>query len=93
MEELVALKRGTNGQRWERAIHDHSFDSIRRLPLIETRSDHFLKVLEEGKVSSNLYLRRIQNFALAMDWLLKPVIPKASWPKVTFKTKRAVMGA
>jgi len=60
------------------------------LPLIETRSDHFLKVLEEGKVSSNLYLRRIHNFALAMDWLLKPVIPKASWPKVTFKTKRAV---
>ena len=48
MEGLVALKRGTNGQRWERAIHDHSFDSIRRLPLIETRSDHFLKVLEEG---------------------------------------------
>ena len=90
MEGLVALKRGTNGQRWERAIHDHSFDSIRRLPLIETRSDHFLKVLEEGKVSSNLYLRRIQNFALAMDWLLKPVIPRASWPKVTFKTKRAI---
>lgn len=25
-----------------------------------------------------------------MDWLLKPVIPKASWPKVTFKAKRAV---
>ncbi len=80
MDELVALKRGTNGLRWERAVHDHSFDSIRRLPLIETRSDHFLKVLEEGKVSSNLYLRRIHNFALAMDWLLKPVIPKASWP-------------
>jgi integrase len=90
LEALVALKHGTNRLRWERAIHDHSFDSIRRLPLIETRSDHFLKVLEGGKVSSNLYLRRIHNFALAMDWLLKPVIPKASWPKVTFKTKRAV---
>jgi integrase len=90
MDGLVALKRGTNGQRWERAILDHSFNSIRRLPLIETRSDHFLKVLEEGKVSSNLYLRRIQNFALAMDWLLKPVIPKASWPKITFKSKRAI---
>jgi len=90
MEELVALKRGTNGLRWERAIHDHSFDSIRRLPLIETRSDHFLKVLQEGKVSSNVYLRRIHNFALAMDWLLKPVIPKASWPKVSFKAKRAI---
>ena len=90
MEGLVALKRGTNGQRWERTIYDHNFDGLRQLPLIETRSDHFLEVLEKGKVSSNVYLRRIHNFALAMDWLLKPVIPKASWPKVTFKTKRAV---
>ena len=90
MEALVALKRGTNRLRWERAIHDRNFDSLRQLPLIETRADHFLKVLENGKVSSNVYLRRIHNFALAMDWLLKPVIPKASWPKVTFKTKRAV---
>ena len=90
MEALVALKRGTNRLRWDRAIEDRSFDRLRPLPLIETRSDHFLKVLEEGKVSSNLYLRRIHNFALAMDWLLKPVIPKASWPKVTFKAKRAV---
>lgn len=49
VEALVALKRGTNGQRWERAIQDLSFDSIRRLPLIETRSDHFLKVLEGGR--------------------------------------------
>jgi integrase len=90
MDGLVALKRGTNGLRWERAIHDQGFDGLRQLPLIETRADHFLDVLENGKVSSNVYLRRIHNFALAMDWLLKPVIPKASWPKVTFKTKRAI---
>jgi integrase len=90
MAELVALKHGTNRQRWERAIEDRSFDPLRQLPLIETRSDHFLKVLEKGKVSSNLYLRRIHNFALAMDWLLKPVIPKASWPKIVFKAKRAI---
>jgi len=25
-----------------------------------------------------------------MDWLLKSVIPKASWPKITFKPKRAM---
>lgn len=25
-----------------------------------------------------------------MDWLLKPVIPKASWPKVSFKPKQAI---
>jgi hypothetical protein len=90
MEGLVALKAGTNRQRWERAIGDKSFDSLRQLPLIETRAEHFLKVLEVGKVSSNLYLRRIHNHALAMDWLLKPVVPKAKWPKITFKPKRAI---
>ena len=45
MEALVVLKRGTNRLRWDRAILDHSFDCIRRLFLIETRSDQFLKVL------------------------------------------------
>jgi integrase len=90
MESLIKQKKGTNHLRWKRAINDKSFESIRQLPLIETRSDHFLNVLEKGKVSSNVYLRRIHNFALAMDWLLKPVIPKATWPKVSFKVKRAI---
>lgn len=90
METLVACKSGTNQDRWLRAIQDHSFDPIRKTTLIETRADHFLKVLEVGKVSTNLYLRRIHNFALAMDWLLKSVIPKATWPKITFKAKRAI---
>ena len=90
METLTASKDGTNQDRWLRAIKDRSFDHIRNVPLMETRADHFLKVLMVGKVSSNVYLRRIHNFALAMDWLMRSVIPKASWPKVSFKTKRAI---
>ena len=90
METLVASKSGPNQFRWQRAIQDKSFNLIRNIPLIETRADHFLKVLMVGKVSSNVYLRRIHNFALAMDWLVKSVIPKASWPRVVFKTKRAI---
>jgi integrase len=90
MEALVAHKRGTNQERWLRAINDPNFDTIRNLPLIETRADHLLNVMEDKKVSSNVFLRRIHNYALAMDWLLKSVIPKASCPKFRFKTKRAV---
>ena len=90
METLVAHKRGTNQDRWLRAINDRNFDTIRKLTLIETRADHFLKVMEDRKVSSNVFLRRIHNYALAMDWLLKSVIPKASWPKFRFKSKRAI---
>jgi len=47
-------------------------------------------VLESGKVSTNVYLRRIHNFALDMTWLPWPVIVKRQWPKVRFKDKRAV---
>jgi len=87
---LVKQKQGSNFVRWERAVRDQRFNSIRNLPLVETRSDHFLKLLEGCKVSSNVFLRRIHNFALAMDWLLKPVIPKANWPKIQYKSKRAI---
>jgi len=47
-------------------------------------------VLETGKVSTNVYLRRIHNFALDMTWLPWPVIVKRQWPKVEFKDKRAI---
>lgn len=90
MEAMVSLRKGENLRRWAVAIKDKNFDRLRQLPLMETRADHFLKVLGDGKVSSNIYLRRLHNFALAMDWLLKPVIPKAQWPKVTHKSKDAI---
>ena len=52
--------------------------------------EHFLRALEQGKVSTNVYLRRIHNFALAMNWLPWPVIVKAHWPKVVYGDKRAI---
>jgi hypothetical protein len=90
MESLVSFKHGSNRLRWDRAIEDESFESILQLPLIETRAEHFLKVLKSGKVSSNVYLRRIHNYALAMHWLLKPVIPRAVWPKVSYKAQASL---
>jgi len=35
-----------------------------------------LAALRGGKVSTNVYLRRIHNLTLATDWLLKPIIPQ-----------------
>jgi integrase len=49
-----------------------------------------LRALEAGTVSTNVYLRRIHNFALDMTWLPWPVIVKRQWPKVEFKDKRAI---
>jgi hypothetical protein len=63
---------------------------IRNPPLLETRSAYFLKALELGTVSTNVYLRRIHNFALDMNWLPWSILPKRQWPKVKFKEKLAI---
>jgi integrase len=90
MDEIVKLKKDETGDRWQTAIKDHAFDSIRRLPLLETRPEHLLRVLEAGKVSTNVYLRRLHNFALDMSWLPWPVLPKKRWPAVVYREKRAI---
>ena len=76
MDELVKLKKDQTQHRWQTAIKDKAFDSIRHLPILETRPEHFLRVLESEKVSTNVYLRRIHNFALDMTWLPWPVLAK-----------------
>jgi integrase len=63
---------------------------IRHLPVLETRPENFLRVLKSGKVSTNVYLRRIHNFALDMTWLPWPVLAKKRWPAVVFKEKRGI---
>ena len=78
--EFVKTKIGSNRTRSERAIKDRAFDSIRDLQLVETRSEHFLRVLGSRKVSTNNYLRRFHIFAVDMGWLLWPVLPKRQWP-------------
>ncbi len=90
MTETAKLKKGPTLERWTRAMKDPAFDGLRNLPVIETRPEHFLRVLELGKVSTNVFLRRLHNFALDMTWLPWPVIVKRQWPKPSFKSKRAI---
>ncbi|MGB7768410.1 MAG: tyrosine-type recombinase/integrase [Verrucomicrobiia bacterium] len=90
MDEMTKTKTGATRLRHECAMRDKAFDLIRHLPILETHSAHFLKVLELGTVSTNVYLRRIHNFALDMNWLPWPILPKKQWPQVRFKEKRAI---
>ncbi len=93
MEHIVERKTDDTRRRWEVAITDENFNCIRNVPVAETRPEHFDRALADGKVSTNVYLRRIHNHALGMDWLLKPVIPRLQWPKLVFKHKRAITSA
>src|ERR1035438_9799133 len=67
MENIVTKKTDETLRRWDTAIKDKNFDCIRRLSVCETRPEHFDRVLADGKVSTNVYLRRIHNHALGME--------------------------
>jgi integrase len=90
METMGETKAGSTHKRWVTACKDRSFDIIRHLKLVETRADEFWKVLKTGTVSTNVFLRRFHNFAVDMNWILAPIIPRRQWPKIHFKDKRAI---
>jgi integrase len=90
MDEMGRTKAGSTKKRWDVAIKDKAFDQIRFLVLIKTQAEHLLDSMHKGTVSTNVFLRRIHNFALDMSWLPRAIIPKRQWPAVQFKDKRAI---
>jgi integrase len=48
-----------------------------------------LTALDLGTTSTNVFLRRLHNFSIGMNWLPWPILPKKLWPKVKHK-KRAI---
>jgi hypothetical protein len=76
MAEFVKTKTGSNRTRSERAVADRAFGPIRELQLLDTRAEHFLRVLENGTLPMNLRFHRakpcsVRNIVLATD---------GSWP-------------
>lgn len=90
MDVIVAQKVEETHRRWSVAIKDEAFDPIRHRPLVETTPEELLAVVKRGTISTNVYLRRIHNFALDMDWLLKATVPKRQWPKVIHRKGKAI---
>lgn len=90
MDEMIRIKKGENQARWSRAALDPAFDAIRDIPIVETRVEQFLSVLTSGTVSTNVYLRRLHNFALDVNWLPCPILPPRQWPAVRYGEHRAI---
>jgi integrase len=93
MDEIVKLKSGDTKYRWMTACKDKAFDPLRTTLLLDTRSEHFLRAMEAGLISTNVYLRRLHNFAIDMGWLPWPVLPKKRWPAVRYQQRRGVTRA
>ena len=90
MNALIETKQDANQRRWLVATKDSAFDLIRNRVIIETQGELLLNVLNAGTVSTNVYLRRLHNFCVDMNWLPWPIIPKRQWPPVRFGDKRAI---
>jgi integrase len=90
IEALTNTKQGANQQRWQTAAKDKAFAPLLPRIIIETPGELLLKVLQSGTVSTNVFLRRLHNFCVDMNWLPWPLIPKRQWPAVRFKAKRAI---
>jgi integrase len=90
MEIIISTKSGNNLLRWQGAISDKALRPLLQRKLMETTAEHFLAVLKAGTVSTNVYLRRIHNYAVNMHWLPWPVLPKQNWPNVEHGEKRAI---
>lgn len=91
IEALTNSKPGkANRERWRRVANDKALAPLWPMVIIDTQGEFLLKVIQSGKVSTNIYLRRLHNFCVDMSWLSWPLIPKRQWPAIRFKTKRAI---
>lgn len=90
MDQMAGTKSGPTLVRWQTAMRDTAFDSIRHRKLIETTAEHFLAALKAGSISTNMFLRRLHNYAVNMRWVPLPVLPKPNWPAVRHRERRAI---
>ncbi len=90
LEALTATKQADNQRRWRTVAKDKALAPVLPRIITETQGDLLLKAIQTGCVSTNIYLRRLHNFCLDMNWLPWPLIPKRQWPSIRFKPKRAI---
>jgi integrase len=92
LETLASAKPegSANRKRWETFAKDKAIQSLLDLVILETRTEQLLNAVTSGTVSTNVYLRRLQNFCVGMNWLPWPILPKKLWPPVKYKNKRAI---
>lgn len=90
LRTIIDSKSGTTRERWERVETDEALQGFWPLVIVDTKAETLFRAMKEGTVSTNVYLRRIHNFCVDMNWLAWPLIPKRQWPAVHYKEKRAI---
>ena len=73
-------------RRLETFAKDEALELILDKALLETK----MKVVTNGTVSTNAFLRKLHNHCVGMSWLPWPILPKKLWPKIKYKKKRGI---
>jgi len=83
---------GSTLERWQRFAKSAPVNSLLKLPLVETEASHLLAVLRHPGAgsSTNVWLRRLHNYAMDLSWLLAPVLVRKAWPPVRYKARRGI---
>ena len=87
---LAGTKQPANQHRWHTVARDPALALVLPRVIIETPGEMLLQALQAGTVSTNVFLRRLHNFCVDMNWLPWPLIPKRQWPAVKYQDKRAI---
>jgi integrase len=90
IEAVTNTKLGANKDRWQRVVKDVALAPLLPQIIIETKAEALLTALQAGTVSTNVFLRRLHNFCVDMNWLPWPLVPKRQWPVIRYKEKRAI---
>src|SRR5882724_1968728 len=72
LEAITNTKQGANKERWQRVAKERARVPLLPRVIIETRSEFLLRILQSGTVSTKVYLRRLVNVVLDMNWLPWP---------------------
>ena len=83
-------KGGATRDRLITASKDKALASLWAMRVVETRPDQLLTTLRQGTVSTNVFFRRVYNFALDMGWLPASILPKKKWPRIVYGDKRGI---
>ena len=86
---------GATKERFQKFLRSAPAKNILDLRLAETCSGHFSAVLSHSKagVSTNVHLRILQDRALEVEWLLRPVLSKRFWPKIEYGHRKGITRA
>lgn len=90
MDDFVQRGQEQTRERKRRAMRSAPFRLVADKKLVDTTADDFRHVLVAGGSTTNLILRRVQNFALGMGRLTGPIIPPKLWPIANPRLKRGI---